>query len=1234
MKAKQLGKRDPRELNDAEWDELARGPRRWPRRLAVFLILVVVIVALLPTLVAKTPLRNVILLAVLPKNSVQVAIGDASLGWFSPPSVSAIEVRDAAGRPLVAVESVQLSRSPWSLATNWHELGEVVVTRPVVYVAARPDGSNVEDVIHQLTATTGGPSSGEARVESQVKVAVAVKVVDGTVLMQDVATGRGWRVASLNAQFDSHGPGVGQIAASGVVATEAPAAGVVNQVAVVPPGKFAVAIATDANGREQAQWQADSITLAAAEPWLRRFVSGGELSGVLSGQGTAAWSTLAVGQGAMPQAAALPSDLVTAGSLRIDRLDASAAMLKGDRVRLASVELPWRMASQAGGIYVEELELQSDVGRVAVRGVVDPSLFSAATVVGVAIVPAIDAAAQHNLEIRGELDLAKLAAMLPNALGIRNDVTINSGTIQLAIRNQPENGGQTLSGQIRTEKLAGTSGGKALSWDQPVVATFEVQRENGCLRLNSLKCDSDFLKIDAAGTTQQLTASAEFDLNKLAAQLGQFVDLSSAQLGGTGTAHLDCRLADANQFTAALNSELSQLRVALGSESPLSEPRLALKAEAAGVLDPMSYRPARVAMARLTVDADSDQLEAQLAEPVDCTTAAPVWPLAIRVSGGIAHWLTLARPWIAMDPWQVDGQSQATADIRAASNMVEVANAKATVTNLHVTGVGWNIAEPRVELAADLHWNLATNEIASQSAQVVSSAVALATKDVHVKTGGAGPPQITGVAAFRADVARLASWQVPPTQPAPYQPQGMFTGSVRVVQQADRITGELTAQGQNLVLAQWMAAGTGGPGRAAGYQTIWQEPQVNIKGGATYDGTADQLAFQQLQVQSNTLQAAADGQIGKLTTLTDVNAAGTLNYDLAQITPLLRPYVGDGVQLGGRETARFQIAGRLGGISDFGFRNADYQVPGVGVNPQSAIRNPQSALHWSRRLQARFEVPWASANVYGLPIGGGKIAAALGEGTLRIDPLALAVAEGQLNAAPNVRLDPEPMLLTLPPGPVLTNVKISPEVSEAMLKYIAPVLAGATQSEGQFSLQLDGARVPLLDTKKTDASGQLTVHSVRVVPGPMAKQWVDLAQQIQSLVKRTDPAAAQGRQVTLLTIQDQQVNFKVADGRVYHQAMQFQIGDLTCSSEGSVGLDETVAITLRLAIPDKWVDGQPLLAGFKGQQLAIPISGTLSRPQMDQRAVASLSKQLIQGAAQQAVGGEIDKALGKFFKPK
>ena len=67
---------------------------------------------------------------------------------------------------------------------------------------------------------------------------------------------------------------------------------------------------------------------------------------------------------------------------------------------------------------------------------------------------------------------------------------------------------------------------------------------------------------------------------------------------------------------------------------------------------------------------------------------------------------------------------------------------------------------------------------------------------------------------------------------------------------------------------------------------------MNIKGGRRTTGPLIKLAFQQLQVQSNTLQAAADGQVDKLQTIADVNAAGTLNYDLAQITPLLEAVCG------------------------------------------------------------------------------------------------------------------------------------------------------------------------------------------------------------------------------------------------------------------------------------------------------------------------------------------------------
>jgi hypothetical protein len=69
-------------------------------------------------------------------------------------------------------------------------------------------------------------------------------------------------------------------------------------------------------------------------------------------------------------------------------------------------------------------------------------------------------------------------------------------------------------------------------------------------------------------------------------------------------------------------------------------------------------------------------------------------------------------------------------------------------------------------------------------------------------------------------------------------------------------------------------------------------------------------------------------------------------------------------------------------------------------------------------------------------------------------------------------------------------------------------------------------------------------------------------------------------------------------------------------------------------VQDSWIAKEPLLAGLKGQALQVPVSGTLTRPQLDQRALTNLSGQLIQNAAGQAIGGELNKALDKFFMPR
>lgn len=1146
----------------------------WGKLLVLAGVLAAVVVAL-PTIVANTPLLNSLLAKAIPDGSLLVTANGASLGWFTPPALSGIEIADAAGQKLASVEAVRLDRTPFALLANRSNLGEIEVTKPVVYVAVLPDGTNWEKALAPfLTPTADSNAVAESPTSTaSPRVEAAIRVIDGTVLVEETSTGQRWRLYGLNAEVDIRGIAVGLPPLSLTGQLDTPNA------AMPVPATFSLAIAND-GGRQQMTLTLQNLPLAAAEPWLRIEVPGSTLRGSLFGQGTATW---------MATAANPLTDGSTSGKLTLQAVEFTAPDLAGDTLRLARVEVPWRLTSQTTGVTIDEFQLQCDVGRFAARGTLDPTLTTLA--------------ARHDVEFQGEAELAPLAAMLPHLLRIRGDTKVTAGKLELAGRSQPIEGGQSLSGMLRTANIAATSGGRPLAWDQPINATFELRRELGNLRLESLKCQSDFLSIAAAGTTQQLTANANFDLNRLAAQLGQFVDLSQIELAGTGTAHLDWLEKDGSQFAISANSEVSQLRVGLGDGKVYAEPRLTVTARALGNFDPLTHQPHKIATGELQVAADGDLLDTKLMEPVEFAAADRTWPVAINLTGDIARWMGRLRPWYATDLWQATGTGDVTAQVRAGASAAQVSQAKVTLTNLRVAGDGWNISEPRVELTGDLDWNFNAGEVGARSLQLVSSTVSLAAQNLHLQAGGIGSPKASGIAAFRADLARVAAWQVPTSQSVHYQPVGLVTGNLRFDQQGDQIAGEFTASGEQLALQQISAQS----GREPAIQTIWQEPQVNVRGATTYETAADRVAFRQVQIQSATLALIADGQVERLSTTADLNANGALNYDLAKITPLLKPFVGEGIQLVGSETARFQAAGSL--------------------------KNPEAS--WARTLAARGELPWTSANIYGLPIGPGKLAATLGDGTVRVDPLAIAVAEGQLTASPVVRLDPEPMELTLTAGPVLTNVRISPQVSEAMLKFIAPVLAGATQSEGQFSMTLSGARVPLADTKRADVAGQLAVHSVRVVPGPMAKQWVELAQQVEALAKKQDLASLGQRQpVTLLSVQDQQVNFRVDDGRVYHQGMQFQVGDIVMRTEGSVGLDETVAIVVHVPIQDKWIEGKAFLVGLRGQSLAIPISGTLRNPKMDQSAVAGLSQQLLQGAAQQAIGGELNKALDKFLKPR
>ncbi len=225
------------------------------------------------------------------------------------------------------------------------------------------------------------------------------------------------------------------------------------------------------------------------------------------------------------------------------------------------------------------------------------------------------------------------------------------------------------------------------------------------------------------------------------------------------------------------------------------------------------------------------------------------------------------------------------------------------------------------------------------------------------------------------------------------------------------------------------------------------------------------------------------------------------------------------------------------------------------------------------------------------------------------------------------------MRLLVDRGQLVNNVRISPELCQTWLKYVAPLLADATRAEGRFSVLLDGAKVPLSDTTKSDIHGQLTIHSAQVGPGPLAQEFLSLAQQVKTILNSGTASNGPIAASNWLMIPEQTVRVDVEDGRVHHQGLTMTSGDVQIRTNGSVGFDESLAIMAEVPIRDEWVTNKKYLSSLRGTTIQIPVQGTLSKPRLDNRMLRDLSTRMIGGAARGVLQDEVNRGLQRLFGP-
>jgi len=1180
-------KRSTQSTKSIEHGRRPRRARRAPRRLALFVLLLTVTVVAVPTMVAKSSLRNTLLGMTMPDGGWRIESQQASLAWLGGQSLRGVSIVDPDGKLLLTVESITLDRSLLALAANRNDLGKVQLVRPVGYLATRSDGSNVEDLLAAI-GNKESPRDETANQSPPVLPAIQVEIVDGAVRGFDTELRQEWTLNQANLVAMMGEAAAGGLDINGAIRLSQ-GKGEPTDETKESTGRLKFRLKQTAEGQQQLDLLAEQLPLEPLRPWLARILTGCRVSGTMSTDSQVRWA-LDPQQGLVMQ---------TTGRFEASQLDITADLLQGDRLQCDQLTAPWKLSVAGGLLTAEQLSLDAGWARLQASG---SMTLDELTSLSTAKLP------QRETTISGNVNLARLATMLPYTLQLRSGVRIDSGQMKFQADGKPRGGVFAWRVTVAVENVVGTDGGRPIRWQQPIEATLEFAQTQQGPRMEQLSFSAPFAQAQFKTTQDQIDGQFQLDLGRLSQELGQFVDLGTWQFRGQGEGKLVLGLKADEKFQAQAKLNLRDLNVAQEGQLIWTEPQLEIQLRATG--QAVDFSPRQIASGSIQLRGARDSFNLELLEPVDFQSADQPWMLRIDGKGPLESWAGRLRPWLASVPKEVGGEAHLEAKVQIASDFVHLMESRMNVEQLRVRQGSLALDEPRLEFSGDCRWDAKTGGIATRELQLVSSSLAFRSRDVKLDFASAGAPTATGSVAFRADLQRLASTAGLIGGQESIWPRGTAVGQLKLTSDAQRLQADFSIQTEQLQLLKTP------PGSEAVYgrpDVLWTEPQLQATGQATYVISQDRGELKNLQLTGQTIRLNTTASLDKLQTDARLQASGTVEYDSAALAKLLTTYLGPEVRIQGNRQIRFQVAGRL-----------------------SDPAPTDAPVHWSRRWQATADTGWSAASVFGLTLGASNLQATLGDGQLQLAPVEVAMGGGRLTASPRAVLAPGPEQLILPKGPFLTKVQISPQVSETMLKYIAPILAGATRTEGQFSVDLEGVQIPLADPRQAQIAGRLSVHSLRVTPGPMVAELATVVKQIEALAKRKQffQAATSTVGTKALTIEDRQIEFQVVQGRVYHRNLEFLVDGVPVRSRGSVGLDQTLALVIEIPIQDKWIEREKALRSLAGQSLQIPIGGTFQKPRIDQRAVADLSRQMLEGAASQAIGSEINRQLDKLFKSR
>jgi len=807
------------------------------------------------------------------------------------------------------------------------------------------------------------------------------------------------------------------------------------------------------------------------------------------------------------------------------------------------------------------------------------------------------------------------------------------------LTSQDRQGKRQWDARITSSNLVARTEGRTVTWERPLAISLAAFADGDSLVIEKLDCQSSFLQAQGKGTLDSGKVTVQGDLNQLARELDQFLELGSSRLSGRMSGELDWTQPSRDTVDARGKIRLDDFALTLGTGLPWQERLLELDLSARGIAS--SGRLERLEQAQITLTSGADQMVARLIRPVDDLTTDSQFPIECSVKGDLASWAPRAQVVYPLSGMQLAGQIDLLEKGLLSAEGLAIDKATLNITQLTAVGNGLFIDDQELQAEiTDLGLDR-TGKVAAARVIVQSYPVSFRADKVSFTPTAQGP-LMTAVIGFRGDLDRILGCCQDPRQVPAMRIGGEALGQLQLSHKAGAtdvkwkidVTDFAYAKPESAVPVESRRLVSGSQaGGAPTWTTVWSEPKLHLEGGGQLNASDLALTVDKLSVDSQALQVQLQGSIDDPSQRCLLNVQGEIAYNSAALEAILHSFAGDSIRVEADDRCRFALRGPLRNPQ---LETAPAGSPRLASHSANAAGLDRSLVAWlPSELAAEANVGWSRAVAYGMPIGPAAINAKLAAGVLEIDPLDLEVSGGRMRFAPRVLLDrPEP-LLTAEPGPLLSDVHLAPEMCGQWLKYVMPLLGDVTQAEGTLSLQLNRqAQIPVRDPLGGEVDGEVHVHSATVGPGPIVREILSLALTLKSLIDRRPLSGDNALADIALDIPEQRVPFHWRDRRVYHDRVHLLVREIAVHTSGSVGVDQTLDLVAEMPIPDEWLARSQYLAVLKGQSLKIPIGGTLTRPKVDrqiaQQFFRDITRETLTNGAGKLLEGQLNRGFDKL----